>query len=176
MKITYQIFDHESKEHIDALYSWEYDPDLYKLTTPIFKPEDEGQTITKEVFKSKYMKSGKWVHEIHMIYVDDKPVCIFSMMMDPGHLYKKVPGTSWLGLTIGDKNYWGKGVAAKAMEKFEEVSRGHNAVRIELGVFEFNPRAIKFYTKLGYIEIGRIKDFTYSEGRFWDDIRMEKIL
>ena len=48
--------------------------------------------------------------------------------------------------------------------------------RIELGVFEFNTRAQKFYTKLGYKKVGEVKDFTFWEGRFWNDIRMEKDL
>ncbi|MCT1905441.1 GNAT family N-acetyltransferase [Oceanobacillus sojae] len=46
--------------------------------------------------------------------------------------------------------------------------------RIELGVFEFNIAGQKLYQKLGYKEIGRIKDFTYYQNKMWSDIRMEK--
>jgi len=48
--------------------------------------------------------------------------------------------------------------------------------RIELDVFEFNTQAIKLYRKLGYKEIARIPDFTYWQGKVWQDIRMEKYL
>jgi RimJ/RimL family protein N-acetyltransferase len=48
--------------------------------------------------------------------------------------------------------------------------------RIELGVFEFNTVAIGLYKKMGYNEIGRIEDFTYWNGKMWQDIRMEKII
>ena len=47
---------------------------------------------------------------------------------------------------------------------------------MELGVFEFNTRALKLYQKLGYTEIARIDAFTYWEGKMWQDIRMEKYL
>lgn len=176
MKITYQLLDSENEEQLNTLYRWESDPEIYQLTTPIFKKEDQSQTIDKAMFDSKFMKSGKWVHEIHMIYVDEVLVGNFSMMMNPGHLFKKEGNSSWLGLTIGEKDYWGKGIAKDAMDRFEEVCREHKADRIELGVFEFNSRAQKFYQKLGYVEIGRIPNFTWHADKQWDDIRMEKIL
>nr|WP_311775181.1 hypothetical protein [Alkalihalobacillus sp. TS-13] len=43
-------------------------------------------------------------------------------------------------------------------------------------MFEFNKQAYKLYQKLGYQEIGRIKDFTYWNDKMWYDIRMEKYL
>ena len=62
------------------------------------------------------------------------------------------------------------------MEKFETLVKEISLKRIELGVFEFNKRAQKFYEKIGYSRIGTIDDFTYWNGRFWSDIRMEKYL
>ena len=49
---------------------------------------------------------------------------------------------------------------------------GYN--RIELGVFEFNKRARKFYEKTGYEKIACLKDFTYYAGKWWADYRYEK--
>ena len=62
------------------------------------------------------------------------------------------------------------------MEFFEKESIKLGLIRAELGTFEFNSRAHAFYKKLGYDEIGRVKNFTYYRNRFWDDIRMEKML
>ncbi|WP_369010066.1 GNAT family N-acetyltransferase [Alkalihalobacillus sp. TS-13] len=58
----------------------------------------------------------------------------------------------------------------------EEQIKLQGLKRIELGVFEFNKQAYKLYQKLGYQEIGRIKDFTYWNDKMWYDIRMEKYL
>ena len=45
---------------------------------------------------------------------------------------------------------------------------------IELGVFEFNIRARRFYEKIGYNQIACLKDFTYYNGKWWADYRYEK--
>ena len=62
------------------------------------------------------------------------------------------------------------------MQFLEEQIRDRGLKRIELGVFEFNTRAIHLYQQLGYREIGRINDFTFWQDRLWQDIRMEKLL
>ena len=62
------------------------------------------------------------------------------------------------------------------MEYLEAQVRDQGLKRIELGVFEFNSPAIGLYKKMGYKEIGRIKDFTFYQGEMWADIRMEKYL
>ncbi|KAB2861991.1 MAG: N-acetyltransferase, partial [Exiguobacterium chiriqhucha] len=43
-------------------------------------------------------------------------------------------------------------------------------------VFGFNKAAHHLYQKLGYHEIARIEAFTYWDGQFCPDIRMEKRL
>jgi|GEM_PF-5606512 len=45
---------------------------------------------------------------------------------------------------------------------------------IVIGVFEFNEVALSFYKKMGYQEIARLSDYTFSKGRIWADIRMLK--
>lgn len=80
-----------------------------------------------------------------------------------------------MALSVGI-DYLGTGVARTAMDFFENESLKLGLKRIELGTFEFNTRAQKFYKHLGYVEIARLKDFTYYQNRYWDDIRMEKVL
>ena len=98
------------------------------------------------------------------------------MHIDPPMLFKKAEGTCWLGMTMGEKDYWGTGAAREAFRLFEEILKAQSIKRIELGVFEFNERAQKFYEKMGFKKIGEINDFTYWDERFWKDIRMEKYL
>ena len=62
------------------------------------------------------------------------------------------------------------------MSHVETEIRLRGLARVELGVFEFNENARRMYEGLGYREIARIKDFTYWNGRMWQDIRMEKRL
>ena len=94
--------------------------------------------------------------------------------VDPRHLYKKEPGTAWIGIVIGEQAGRGRGIGVPAIQHLEEQIQRQGLKRIELGVFEFNTNAIRLYQKLGYREIARIKDFTYWDGKMWQDIRMEK--
>ncbi|MFT6067922.1 MAG: RimJ/RimL family protein N-acetyltransferase [Bacteriovoracaceae bacterium] len=174
MKITSQLLDPKDETLLKKLFDWETDPKIHPLITPVFKEEDQGKIVDFERFKARHLKSGHYVSEIFVLYADNIPVGNFSLMMDPGHLLLKEKGTAWLGLTIGESDYWGQGVAAKAMEFFEKRALHHKAKRIELGVFEFNHRAQRFYQKLGYKEIGRLEKFTWKDGQRFDDIRMEK--
>ncbi len=84
-----------------------------------------------------------------------------------------VNGTSYVGISIGDRNEWGKGYGTDAMQvllrfAFAEI----NLYRVSLTVFEYNPRAIRSYQKAGFIEEGRARQELNREGRRWDVIYM----
>jgi RimJ/RimL family protein N-acetyltransferase len=91
-------------------------------------------------------------------------------------LHHNLPASAWVSICIGEKEYWGKGIAVMAMAFLEEECRMMGFQRIELGVFENNVRAYRRYLSLGYSEIARYPQFTYSNGDWVADIRMEKNL
>jgi RimJ/RimL family protein N-acetyltransferase len=91
-------------------------------------------------------------------------------------LHNNLPQSAWVSICIGEKEYWGKGVATSAMAFLETTCRAMGFHRIELGVFENNIRAYRRYLSLGYREIARYPNFTYSDGKWVADIRMEKNL
>jgi RimJ/RimL family protein N-acetyltransferase len=47
-----------------------------------------------------------------------------------------------------------------------------NLRRVSLGVFEYNPRAIRTYEKTGFRHEGRVRQFLNKEGRRWDMLFM----
>lgn len=53
-----------------------------------------------------------------------------------------------------DKPWHGKGLAQQLMEQSLEQARALGASHIWLGVWERNPRAISFYKKYGFVEVG----------------------
>ncbi|WP_261129041.1 GNAT family N-acetyltransferase [Bacillus sp. Marseille-Q3570] len=158
---------------VDTLNRWENDSALIPLTRP---NKNEAELAYRRNMTMKDMTDRLEHHHIYLIYYDDKLIGEMNYMIDPGHLFKRVPGTAWIGITIGDPKGRGKGVGSQAITYLEERIRQQDLERIELGVFEFNKQAQKLYQKLGYKEIGRIQDFTYWKDRMWADIRMEKIL
>lgn len=112
----------------------------------------------------------------YSILDDDLPIGELSITRDFFLLVKKDMNSAWISILIGDQSYWGKGVSKLAMKFLEDTCREMGFSRIELGVFENNIKALKLYTSLGYKEFIRIEHFTYSQGSWRADIRLEKYL
>ena len=114
--------------------------------------------------------------QTYLIYAQGELIGEMDYKVDPAYIYKQVKGTAWIGITIGEESGRGKGIGYHALRYLEEQIKLEGLKRIELGVFEFNAPALKLYQKSGYKEIARIPDFTYWQGKMWQDIRMEKYL
>ncbi len=73
------------------------------------------------------------------------------------------------GIFIGNKDYWGKGYgtdATRTLLRYAFEQLGMN--RIELEVYDFNPRAIRAYEKAGFRRDGTRRQALYREGAFHD--------
>lgn len=112
----------------------------------------------------------------YVIYDGELPIGDLSITKNFNLLHDNSAGTAWVSISIGDRDYWGKGIAKTAMEFLENECKRKGFKRIELGVFEHNLRAHHFYLKMGYHEIARYPHFTYSNETWYADIRMEKTL
>jgi RimJ/RimL family protein N-acetyltransferase len=76
---------------------------------------------------------------------------------------------SFVGLGIGNREDWGKGYGTDAMKiilrfAFTEL----NLRRVTLTVFEYNPRAIRSYEKVGFQHEGRMRGALLRDGKRWD--------
>ncbi len=81
--------------------------------------------------------------------------------------------SAWVSIGIGDSASRGRGLGTDAMRvlsrfAFEQL----NLNRINLDVFEYNPRAIHSYEKCGFVHEGCQRQFLNREGRRWDLIYM----
>ena len=77
------------------------------------------------------------------------------------------------GITIGDKQLWGKGHGTKATGlMIRHAFRTLNLNRLWLHVYEYNPRAIRVYEKLGFRIEGRLRQDMFRDGRYWDTLVM----
>lgn len=78
-----------------------------------------------------------------------------------------------LGLLVGNKNYWGKGIGAEACKLairygFAEM----NLRKIYLAVYENNPNARKLYEKLGFRLEGTLRKHVKVENQYYDKYLM----
>jgi RimJ/RimL family protein N-acetyltransferase len=152
---------------------WENDPTLIHLIHP---NQDRRALETRKIVTVKTLQGQLEHHHTYLIYLQGRLIGEMDYQVDPGHLYRKESGTAWIGILIGEEAGRGRGIGSLALQYLEEQIRAQGWKRIELGVFEFNTKAIKLYQKLGYREFARIPNFTYWAGRMWQDIRMEKYL
>lgn len=84
-----------------------------------------------------------------------------------------VHGDAWVGIGLGERDYWGKGYGTDAMlvlqrYAFEEL----NLHRLSLTVFDYNQRAVRSYEKAGFIVEGRARQYLNREGQRYDMIFM----
>jgi len=78
-----------------------------------------------------------------------------------------------LGISIGDKNYWSKGIGTEAINILLRYAFNNlNMRKVCLSVFCFNERAQACYKKCGFKEEGRKVEQYYRNGHYWDEILM----
>jgi RimJ/RimL family protein N-acetyltransferase len=74
-----------------------------------------------------------------------------------------------LGIVVGEKAFWGKGFGSDAVQTmlrfaFEEL----NLHRVELEVYDFNPRARRCYEKAGFRLEGTRRQAHFHQGAYHD--------
>jgi len=78
-----------------------------------------------------------------------------------------------LGLAVGRKDLWGRGFGTETVRVlarwgFQEL----NLNRVQLRVYEDNPRAIRAYEKAGFRLEGRMRQSRFHNGRYYDTLVM----
>lgn len=87
-----------------------------------------------------------------------------------------VNGTADLGICLGTESR-GKGIAAAALQLLELRARREFKLRkITLRVLATNRRAVAFYRKAGFREVGLLRRHFLQDGKFRDVLLMEKFL
>ena len=171
--IEYRMLADPTAEIAVTIERWENDRDLVPFIRPCKSRED---WETKTVITVDTLRKRLLTNHLFLIYAEGVLVGEVSYQIDPPQCYRKINGSAWIGINIGEKRARHRGIGSDAMLFVENHIEARGLKRIELGVFEFNENARRLYLKLGYREIGRIDNFTYWNERMWQDIRMEKLL
>ncbi|MBU1240231.1 GNAT family N-acetyltransferase [Myxococcota bacterium] len=163
---------------LELLYNWENDITIRHLQHVVADAHAyETLHFTKEEIQSKVFSTTQRENQFFFyLEQEDVPVGFISGTIDPPHLYKHDMGTFWMSLVIGDARARGHGLGRLAMKWGEELAREMGCLRIELGVFAHNKRALRLYQSSGFEEIGRIPEFTWWQNQYHEDIRLEKRL
>src|SRR5690349_3246985 len=107
MKIEFKKLTEVSAEIADRLGRWENDPALI----PFIRPNaDETALADREPVTVEDLEKRLEHHQIYLIYLDEQLVGEMDYQVDPRHLLKKVTGTAWIGIIIGEELARGKGI------------------------------------------------------------------
>ena len=104
---------------------------------------------------------------------DDKLIGFLGLWLDLIH------AEAWVGIGIGEREYWGRGYGTDAMKLAVQYAFMELSVqRVSLGLHEYNPRALKSYEKAGFQLEGRTRQDMLREGvrtdSFWMGILREE--
>ena len=144
---------------------WMNDYDVVKYTESRFYP------CTIEALKN-YIINANNSNNISFAIVDKKN------QKHVGNI--KIGNINWIhrycdiGLIIGEKDYWGKGIATEAIllatrYAFEVL----NLRKVYAGIYEPNIGSLKAFIKAGYNQISTHKDKYYFEGKYINSIEVE---
>ncbi len=94
---------------------------------------------------------------------EDKLIGFFGLYVDLIH------SEAWVGIGIGERDFWSKGYGTDMMKiclRYAFLELG--VERVSLGVFEYNPRALRSYEKAGFRLEGRTRKDTLRDGTRYD--------
>ena len=99
--------------------------------------------------------------------VEDKYIGSLGLWVDLIH------SEAWVGLGIGEREFWGQGYGTDMMKLCQQyVFEELGMARLSLGLFEYNPRALRSYEKCGFRMEGRSRQEMVREGRRYDSLWM----
>lgn len=80
---------------------------------------------------------------------------------------------AWVGIGIGEPEYWGRGYGSDALRVGVNYAfRELGLYKVTLGVFSYNPRAVKAYEKVGFVHEGQARAMLYRDGQRHDFLYM----
>ena len=136
----------------DALisYKWRNDPEIWKYTGS--KPD---KTITPEI-------ETEWIERV-LLKRDEMRFAILADGKYVGNTYLTgiKNGYAEFHIFIGEKEYWNKGVATKALENIIEIAKKEKIKTLTLTVNIKNKAAFLLYTKFGFKQKDKNGDTVY---------------
>jgi RimJ/RimL family protein N-acetyltransferase len=158
----------DAKQSAQAFNRWSRDSEYWRLlASEASRPSSRRQA---EAWFEKHQEKENPDEFFFSIHAIDDNRLIGDIGLD-GVLWNH--GDAFVGIGIGEREFWGKGYGTEAMRlilryAFSEL----NLWRVSLDVFEYNPRAIRSYEKVGFIHEGRMRQALNRAGRRWDLIFM----
>ncbi len=161
----------ESRSDLENVYRWRNDPEVAYWATgsaPWFTNASFEQ-LNRDFSLNVEAPSRKKEYDLFSIYTLDG---YHIGMADYREVDPRVRSAK-IGLTIGEKEYWGKGYGTDAVRiLIHYLFYTLNLERITLDTWSGNIRAIKSYQKNGFQVEGCLRKNEFVNGTYYDTIIM----
>ena len=158
----------EPETRAKAEVRWQRDTEFHRLSDSY-----PAQLTSEKKIKEWFEKQGEngFKPERYSFSVrtldEDKYIGALGLWVDLIH------SEAWVGLGIGEREFWSKGYGTDMMKLcMQYVFTELSMERLSLGLFEYNPRALRSYEKCGFRLEGRTRQDTLREGKRADSLWM----
>jgi RimJ/RimL family protein N-acetyltransferase len=149
----------------DRYLSWLNDPEVTRYTETGTFP------ATAEDLENYYRAITGSRNDVILAIVDKSSGRhIGNVKLGPIHWIHRC---ATLGILIGEKEFWGKGIGLEATRLMAEYGFERlNLHRIDLGVFAEHAAAVRCYEKAGFKVEGRLREDLFQKGEYKDRLWM----
>lgn len=146
-------------------YKWMNDPEVFRFTETRYKPS------SMESLREYILKTNENPSVLFLAMVDkEKQKHIGNIKLGP---INNIHRFGDIGIIIGEKDYWGKGLATEAIQAISEFAfKNFGLNKITAGCYENNIGSVKAFEKAGFeIEYIQKKQYLF-EGQFISAVRL----
>jgi RimJ/RimL family protein N-acetyltransferase len=146
------------EDDLPVLHQWNFDPEITRYFTSRWPVS---MTEQKKWFDGQVNDARKK----RLVVTDRSTGRAIGILgiMDIDHVNKNCE----IGITIGDRTYWGQQHAKEAMElALRFLFMQLNMHLVYLRVMEDNERAVAFFQKCGFTKSGLLRDMVFVNGTY----------
>jgi RimJ/RimL family protein N-acetyltransferase len=147
---------------------WQHDTELVRLAD-----SDPAQLSSEKKIKEWFDQQAEGGPKPERVsfsirtLAEDQQIGFLGLWIDLIH------SEAWVGLGIGEREFWGKGYGSDMMKLCQGYVFGELGLqRLSLGLHEYNPRALRSYEKCGFRLEGRTRQDLAREGKRYDSLWM----
>ena len=159
------VLRRHTRDNLREFMRWYQDPEVSRLTRyqdgPM-RPEEIERFFSMRALGSDSLAMGIHVRTTNRLIGS----CAFSQFDGDN-------GSALFHITIGEPDMWGLGYGSEATRLMvDHAFETLGLHRVALAVFAFNERAIRAYTRVGFVVEGRAREAIWRDGRWWDELHM----
>lgn len=162
-----RLTNEEPEAFAKASARWQRDTEYIRLVNsdPAFPYSEKA---IKDWIEKRFENSSPERHQFTVrTLAEDKLIGFFGLYVDVIH------SDAMVGIGIGERDFWSRGYGTDMMNlalRYAFLELG--VERVSLGVYEYNPRAVRSYEKAGFRLEGRTRQDALREGKRYDSLWM----